>query len=125
MSKPEETATKEYRRKDRIPVSGFIQVVNTMTGQPVGRISNLSTDGMMLITHHDVLDDTLFQVTFSLPRSSEELQTGIHALWCDRANAPGTWWVGVRIIDISADDQQALDEWLRGRGKATAASGPN
>ena len=39
----------EYRRAKRRKVGNAIDVVDTMTGQAIGRLSNLSETGMLLI----------------------------------------------------------------------------
>lgn len=115
----------EYRRNDRIPVSGFIQVTDMMAEEPMGRVGNLSAEGMMLIAHRPILEDALFQLQFRLPDRSAEIHVGVHALWCERSNAPGTWWAGFRIIDISEADQQALDAWLYNEHRSAAQRKPS
>ena len=51
----------EYRRAKRRK-AGNIDVIDTMTGQPIGRLSNLSETGMLLILHHPLVSDALFRL---------------------------------------------------------------
>ena len=55
----------EYRRAKRRKV-GNIDVVDTMTNQVIGKLSNLSETGMLLILGEAVISDALFQLRFTL-----------------------------------------------------------
>lgn len=103
------------RRSVRKRVSEAIMISNAMTGESLGRVGNLSVDGMMLITSHDVPDECLYQVQFQL-RDREglahKLELGVQCLWSEAARVERTFWVGCKIIDISEPEQRLLDDWV-------------
>jgi hypothetical protein len=105
----------EHRRSPRKTAYMTIPVSNAMTGDMMGRIGNLSNDGMLLVCNRLVPDDSLFQLGFELvdgdgnPRS---LEVGVHEQWSEPANVPGQFWVGFRFIDISPHDQATIESWL-------------
>lgn len=102
----------EERRSERIPLQERVLVTDRMTGQPLGRIGNLSQGGMMLIADEALTEDALFQLGFPLGEAGPMLDVGAQAMWVEAAQSPGSWWAGFRFIDIAEADQQRLDRWL-------------
>ena len=107
----------EHRRSPRKPPGVIIQVTNTLTGDVIGRLGNLSIDGMMLVANKPVVEDGLYQLQFNLPDEHGRLHpidVGVHEQWSEDANVPGQQWVGFRFIDIGPNDAAALRTWLDG-----------
>lgn len=102
------------RRSKRKRTSEAILVTNAMTASTLGKIGNLSIDGMMLIATAPIIEGSLYQVQFLLrdqlgqPRRFE---IGIQCLWSEAARTEKSHWAGCRIIDITASEQQLLDTW--------------
>lgn len=92
-----------------------ILVTDAMTGRTLGRIGNLSVDGMMLITAQPIAEGCLYQLQFLLPdaeRLQRRLEIGIQCLWSEAARTEHTHWAGCRIIDIAPAEQLILDGWV-------------
>ena len=109
----------EYRRAKRRKVEHGIEVLDTMTEQVVGHLSDLSETGMLLILHHPLVSDALFQMRFRLPvpqGRDRTIEVGSHELWSDQASAPGQVWCGLRFIDISAEDLAFVRSWVTAPG---------
>lgn len=109
----------DIRRNPRKPVDDHLPVQNTITNQPMGRIGNLSIDGMMLIQNRPPRDDALYQVSFPLPDAhgrTQPIEIGIHETWTEDASVPGQIWSGFEIIDIAENDRQRLLRYLDSRG---------
>ena len=107
----------EHRRSPRKPPGVIIQVTNVMTGEMIGRLGNISAEGMMLIGNRAVIEDALYQLSFHLPDEHGRLhpiEVGVHEQWSEVANVPGQSWVGFRIIDIGPEDAAVLRDWLNG-----------
>jgi len=108
----------ESRHHPRKKTEHIIQVTNAMTGEIIGRIGNLSLEGMMLILHHKVRENALFQLIISLPNPPDQaykLEVGVREQWSEEAHVPGQFWSGFHIIDISPDDYNKLANWVKGR----------
>jgi len=108
----------EQRRARRKYVDGLMQVTNAMTGVVMGRVGNLSIDGMMMIANAPIRDDALFQVAFQLPDEQGRLaplEVGMHEQWTEPANAPGQYWAGFRIIDLASRDFELIESWVNGK----------
>ena len=105
----------EKRRLPRKRPDVPLQVTDAMTGEVVGRLGNLSTNGMMLVAHGAIVEDGLYQFLFHLPDSHGRLhpiEVGVHESWTEAASVRDQTWAGFRFIDISADDERMLREWL-------------
>ena len=104
------------RRKPRRGVPGMVDVTDTMTGEVVGCVGNVSAGGMLLICNRRLVPDGLFQFRFALPTESgdpEWLETGAHVLWQDEHGAPGQHWIGLRFIGLPPEAAHVLHAWTR------------
>ncbi|MBW8311377.1 MAG: PilZ domain-containing protein [Rhizobium sp.] len=109
----------EYRRAKRRKVGYNIDVLDTMTGQVIGKLSNLSETGMLLILGQPLTSDALFQLRFSLPDDAGHtrmVEVGAHELWSDEAAAPGQVWTGFRFIDVAPEDVSFIRGWVDAPG---------
>ncbi|HET8898115.1 MAG TPA: PilZ domain-containing protein [Rhodanobacteraceae bacterium] len=106
----------DKRRADRKAVDSIILVTDAITGQPVGRVGNLSGSGLMLIGPKPLAEDALYQFRFQLPNPNagerRTLEIGMHEQWTEEAAIPGQFWSGLRFIAISEEDTAALGAWL-------------
>ncbi len=105
----------EHRRAPRKTAYMTIPVSNAMTGESMGRIGNLSIDGMLLVCNHAVADDALFQLAFELVDADgtpRMIEVGVHEQWNEPANVPGQFWVGFQFIDVAAGDLATIESWL-------------
>ena len=108
----------ENRRSRRKRVPQAIQVTNSLTGEMIGHVGNLSADGMLLITSRRLPENALFQFNFELPDAGgtpRRLEIGVHEQWGEPASIPGQFWSGFRIIDIAPEDRTTLAAWVEKR----------
>lgn len=106
----------EGRRKPRRTVPGMAEVSDTMTGDSVGYIGNVSLGGMLLIANRRLVADGLYQFRFALPDDSGALvplETGAHVLWQDDHAAPGQHWIGLRFIGLPPESAHLLNHWTQ------------
>jgi len=105
----------EQRRAMRKAALAPIEVSDALTGENLGRIGNLSRNGMMLIGRRTLTADALYQLRFHLPDRDGRmrlLEAGVHEQWSEPAAVPGQHWAGLRIIALSENDGAVLSEWL-------------
>lgn len=109
----------EFRRARRRKAAETIMVTDIMTDSMVGRISNLSETGMLLIASAPLVEDALYQFRFLLPDASGldmPVEVGVHLLWLDRASAPGQAWTGFRFIALSEEQAKRMRDWIDAPG---------
>jgi hypothetical protein len=105
----------EHRRNRRKRATDFIQVVNTMTDEVVGRVGDLSASGMMMLAQRPLLDDALYQFRFNLPDArgrAHPIEVGAHELWATPVAGEDQFICGFRIIDIAPADETLLHAWV-------------
>lgn len=104
------------RRSQRKKINNVVEVEDGIRERTIGRIGNLSRDGLMLICSERLVDDALYQLRFSLPGDADStpLEIGVHEQWTEEATVPGQYWSGLRIIDIAPDAEVRLQRWLAG-----------
>jgi len=105
----------EHRRSPRKAAFVTIPVINKMTDQVMGRIGNLSADGMLMVCDQEVRDGTLFQLGFELVNGRGQpqmIEVGAQEMWVESANVPGQYWAGFLFIDISDRDLETIESWL-------------
>ena len=109
----------EYRRAKRRKVDEGTDVLDTMTETVVGHLSDLSETGMLLILHHALVSDALYQFRFKLADAQgrdHSIMVGAHELWSDQASAPGQVWTGFGFIDVSPEDVAYIRDWVDAPG---------
>lgn len=109
----------EYRRAKRRKVGLNIEVIDTMTDEGIGRLSNLSESGMLMILNRPMCNDALYQLRISLASERDgnrAIEVGAHELWADDSSASGQVWTGFRFIDISPADLAFIRDWVDAPG---------
>ena len=102
-----------HRRSARRQVADALQVVDSISGQPLGRIGDLSADGMLLVGQRTLAEQHVWQVRFPLPGHGEHrIEVGIQCLWSVPATGEHHQFSGFHFISISPQDQELLDAWV-------------
>ncbi len=105
----------DRRSSDRIDAHNVqLGVNNTIDGEPMGVIGNLSPGGMMLITHQRLYASGILQLSIDVPKEANcgPVSMGMKILWCIPANSPDEYWAGLETLDISPESQAALQTLL-------------
>jgi hypothetical protein len=108
--------TPEQRRAPRKRSDFRMMVTDVITGEPLGHVGNLSSNGMFLIGQRAPRSEAVYQVSLPLPRPNGPIQAielGVQEQWHEPAAMPGQVWAGYRIIAIGGADSALLDRWLQ------------
>lgn len=101
----------EQRRLTRYIVDAPVEVLNQITGQVVGSVVDIHTEGLMLIGAMEV--DCVYMVRL-VPREKAsgigDIELGLDCLWSSQLEQGDNCWIGCRIIDASPE---ALDRITR------------
>lgn len=106
----------ERRNSDRLDAHEIgLRVYNTIDGEQIGIVGNLSRGGMMLITNRELYVHGVLQLRIdALPAalSGDPISLGMKVLWCTPANSPNEYWAGLKTIDLSQSDGAGLQRLL-------------
>jgi hypothetical protein len=106
---------KEQRKCPRKIADQVLEVSDQITGTQVGRVVNISAEGLMLISQEPIVIDSVYQLNLLLPDSNgrqTKISFGAVAVWTTDATQPDSFWSGFSIIDISSDDMQLIDRLI-------------
>mgnify|MGYP006278230215 CR=1 FL=1 len=117
----------EDKRKDsRLPVEAhpdesstgntYIEVIDTVNGQVVGYIEDLSAHGLRVIGPHPVERDKLLTVQLSLSEQidgCDSIELSVRSAWTQKDPLSNMHRTGFRLESVSDDDQLVLTSLLR------------
>jgi hypothetical protein len=106
----------ERRREPRIDTLSLNLVVfNNLSGEILGTLANLSRNGLMVLSnaHSDPGGTLQIDLRDSPDADTHLLSMGIQVSWVSPANTPDSFWMGGRIIGITAEDTATLEALLR------------
>lgn len=94
----------ERRKLHRHEVSGQIDAFDRVTGQLVGRLVDIHSEGLMLLASNRVGIGNIYQFSLQQSATSEIwLEVGVDCLWKNPASGEDRCWAGFRVIDASDD----------------------
>ncbi|KMM74406.1 pilus assembly protein PilZ [Xanthomonas sp. NCPPB 1128] len=104
----------DARRSPRRQVPEMVPVLDLMEDAVVGRLGNVSEQGMLLLASAPLHEDALYQLRFAMPHADREVQidVGAHLLWSEPSHAPGQSWAGFRFLTISPAHRELLRQWI-------------
>ncbi|UTW44478.1 PilZ domain-containing protein [bacterium SCSIO 12696] len=98
----------ERRRLERHEVNGQVDALDRITGQTIGRLVDIHSEGLMLITSSAVEVGNIYQL--SLKKDGNIwLDVGVDCLWKNPANGEDRYWAGFRVIDATDDALAELE----------------
>jgi len=97
--------TPNRRSQRRRTLNGVVNVVNQFDERVLGRLVNVTTEGLMLVSPIALATDTLYQIILALPEELDgvcQIELGMDCLWTSPTNPDADmYWSGCHIIDIS------------------------
>lgn len=98
------------RALHRHPISGDVDVYDSLRDIYLGRLVNIHTKGLMLVGDVPLEEDRLYELDMHIPdanNNKQVLRVGVDCLWTRAADQNGKHWTGFSIIDSTP---QATDE---------------
>lgn len=101
----------QQRKLQRHEISSTVTIEDMVTGSMVGELVNITAEGLMLITDHEMDTNSIFQFALHLPEAIEggnRIALGVDCLWCRQAENFDRFWSGYQIIDASPAALRAI-----------------
>jgi hypothetical protein len=90
-------------------------IADQITGNHIGRVVNISSEGLMLLSDEPMVAGSVYQLDLLLPNpqnNQEKISFAAEAVWCTEASQPESFWSGFHIIDIAAESVLVIDELI-------------
>lgn len=101
----------ERRKFVRCRPASSLRVLDRKTGQPVGRLGNVTDEGMMLISQKPINTGSLLQLQVAVP---EEIKAGGKimfdgkSVWCKEDADSGLHKVGFKLMNVIPKDIEMI-----------------
>jgi hypothetical protein len=100
------------RRQMRKRLVSLTVVLDAKSGEVMGRVANLTTDGLMLSSDRALAIDRSYSLQIQLPdevagRTQIELEA--RSLWSQRAVDPTYYATGFEILNLSDSDRHVIE----------------
>jgi len=106
------------RKHPRHNIGDYISVADAASGQNLGRVANLSLEGLMLVNSQPLNADCIYQLKLVIDGSQipgagfdlREIMIGVDCLWASpaKSTSASAYWSGCQIIDVSESDFEAI-----------------
>lgn len=107
---------KKHRRRPRKNTPHLVKVLDDATGKPLGRVVDITADGMMLVAENKFEIGTLIDVRVVLPvmvQARTDVNVEAKAVWCKQDSNPQYYKVGFQFQNLSGDDGFLLEDVMQ------------
>ena len=96
----------DYRHRPRRNTPYVVKAFDTETGQLLGRVVDITADGMMIVTKQALAPDRTFHLRITLPvmvRHRTDVTVEARVIWCEQDTSPGFCKIGVQFVNIPGE----------------------
>ena len=104
-------------RKPRRHTNTFLGVYDRSTEELLGRLVNMTTEGVMLLSKDTIESDALFQFRMELPveiMGSTEIVFDAKSVWSKKDEVSYEYSTGFHIVDLSHKEFDKIDLLING-----------
>jgi len=106
----------EGRREQRRHIIYYLRVFEQDSGELVGYLADLTTEGFMVISDRKVAAGRTFRLRMDLPKEmkgTRQVLFKAKAMWCKPDSNPDFYNTGYRILNLSKEDARTIDGLIR------------
>jgi hypothetical protein len=107
---------KERRKTPRNRPSIDIGIYDKATGERVGRLVDISIEGIMLAGGRSMKTNTVYEFRITLPVSiygKNEIVFNAVCLWCNEVELSSTYQAGFQLQEPSRELKELIDFWMK------------
>lgn len=106
----------EQRRLKRRHTYYYSRIFDEDTKELKGRLVDISTNGMKLISDEPIEIDRTFQLKMILPigiEGKKSISFGAKSKWCKKASNPDLYDSGFQLVSISPDNVEVIEHLIQ------------
>ena len=107
----EKLAMTDRRRLTRYEVAEYYAVVERGSSRPVGRLANLSIEGVMLVTEQEIKKRSVLKLTLNLSDpvlGHDSIDFDAECCWCRKGKGVDWFESGYKFRNIPLEDQTTI-----------------
>jgi hypothetical protein len=105
---PENNEKRKVRRRSLLY---DFEVIEKSSGYSVGRIINISLEGLMLISTERQMNDTISELSIKLPEKifgKDTIDCKAKCMWCKKGENTEFFEAGFHLFELPADDIKTI-----------------
>ena len=109
----------ERRKIQRRHLIYYLRVFERGTGQLVGHLVDISTEGLMLLSEEPIETDRVFYLRMTLPteiHSSAHVTFNGRSIWCKPDNSPDFYATGFSFEEVTTKDIRVIENLIKAYG---------
>ncbi len=102
-----ESFMRNQRKLKRRHIIYYLRVLDRNSGQLIGQLIDITTEGVKLISENPIDPQTFLQLRMLLPEEinrKSEICFDVESLWCKRDINPNFFSIGFVFVDILQED---------------------
>ncbi|MCP4293644.1 MAG: PilZ domain-containing protein [bacterium] len=103
----------KQRNRPRKNTPHHVKVIDQVSGKVVGRVVDITADGLMLISKKALDPGNIFQLRIILPRMMDgkvDIPVEAEAVWSKQDKNPSYFQTGFRFVNLSGNDGYLLED---------------
>jgi hypothetical protein len=105
----------DKRSRRRLHVISYLKVQEKVTDETLGRVVDMSMEGLGLFGQNPLTPDTKIELKMILPHAIEgrdEINFSGRVVWSQASDHPGFYDSGVQLVDVSEPDVVLLEQFI-------------
>ena len=107
---------RKNRRRPRKNTPHLVKALDADNGNPLGRVVDITADGMMLVTENAYDHGTIIRARLILPvmvQARTEVVVEAEAVWCKQDSNPSFYKVGFHFLNLAGEDGFLLEDVMQ------------
>ena len=107
---------KDERKQARTEIDAFLEVREGGSDREIGRVTEITTEGMKLQSKEPMAPEATFEFEMSLPparRTREAIRFDAQVIWCTKSDESGLYESGIQMKGITAEDIEEIQQIMQ------------
>jgi len=103
----------DYRHRPRKNTPHVVKAFDTANGKYIGRVVDITADGMMIVTDDGYTLGRVFNLRVILPvmmHQKTDVNVEARVIWCELDNNPSYHKIGLQFVNLPGEDGFLLED---------------
>ncbi len=107
---------RKHRRRPRKNTPHLVNALDLETGKSLGRVVDITADGMMLVTEAPIEIGCVIKTRLVLPvmvQARTDVHVEAEAVWCKQDSNPDYYKIGFHFLNLPGEDGFLLEDVMQ------------